>query len=116
MVELTDTRHAGARRVRNEQNHMDDHSKRYQVDETDYDGRNEKRWYYRFFCDRAGSWFWEPRSPTSAELAAPHTFGGVSWEPMVLSETVGPAVAMKGPFAGRGEAITVAESWFDSRQ
>jgi hypothetical protein len=116
MVEAMGTRHPGAGRVRNEQNCMDGHSKRYQVDETDYDSRNEKRWYYRLFCDQAGSWFWEPRSPTPAELAAPHAFGGASWEPMALSETERPTVAMQGPFAQRGGAITAAEAWFDSRQ
>jgi hypothetical protein len=116
MVKVVDIRHPGGGRVRNEQNCMDGHSTRYQVDETDYDSQSEKRWYYRLFCDQAGSWFWEQRSPTPAELAAPHAFGGVSWEPMALSETLGPTVAILGPFAGRGEAVADAEAWFESRQ
>lgn len=94
---------------------MNEQSQRTNIDDTDYDGRNGKRWYYRLYCDRTGSWFWEPRSPTSAEVAAPHTLAGVSWEPRTLTEAEWPSVRVQGPYRQRGNAITAAEAWFDAK-
>jgi hypothetical protein len=93
---------------------MDGHSANSEVDVTDYDGKYGKRWYYRLYLDPAGTWFWEPRLPTPAELEAPHSLQGVSWEPMILTQAEWPAPALRGPHAERGGAITVAEEWFDS--
>lgn len=83
-------------------------------DVTDYDGRHGKRWYYRLYSDPAGTWFWEPRLPSPAELAAPHSLRGVSWEPMILTQAEWPSPELRGPHPERGDAITVAEDWFDS--
>lgn len=87
---------------------------RQDIDDTDYDGKNEKRWYYRLYSDGDGHWFWEPRTPSPAEVAAPHTFAGFSWEPTILAESEWPPSELSGPYAQRGEAITVAEGWFDA--
>jgi hypothetical protein len=94
---------------------MDGYTDRHDIDDTDYDGRNQKRWYYRLYSDGNGTWFWEPRLPSPAEVAAPHTFQGVSWEPMILPEAEWPSLELRGPYVQRGEAITVAEGWFESR-
>lgn len=94
---------------------MDNRSGRFDIDDTDYDGRNGKRWYYRLSADHLGRWFWEPRLPTPAEQAAPHTLNGVSWEPTVVAESEGPPSDLCGPYLHRGAAITVAEDWFESR-
>jgi hypothetical protein len=94
---------------------MDSHSDRYDVDDTDYDGSNEKRWYYSLYSNRDGQWLWEPRTPTAAELAAPHALGGVSWKPAVVTEAEWPSSVIRGPHAQRGDAIGAAEDWFDSR-
>ncbi len=89
---------------------MDSHPQRHDIDDTDYDGINGKRWYYRLYSDGDGSWFWEPRLPTPAELSAPHELLGVSWEPTVVTQAEWPSVPLRGPYAG---AIAAAEGWFD---
>jgi hypothetical protein len=93
---------------------MDGQSKRSAIDDTDYDGRYGKRWYYRLYSDPTGAWFWEPRLPTPAEVEAPHTLRGVSWEPMIVTEAEWPVRALRGPHPQRGQAIMIAEEWFDS--
>jgi hypothetical protein len=93
---------------------MDGQSKRSDIDDTDYDGSNGKRWYYRLYCDLAGRWFWEPGLPTPAEIAAPHTYRRVSWEPVILTEAEWPSQSIRGPYTHRGKAIAVAEEWFDA--
>jgi hypothetical protein len=90
-------------------------SNRYDIDHTDYDGGNEKRWYYTVYSDREGQWFWEPRLPSEAELAAPHAIAGVSWEPTIVRDAEWPLRTVQGPYVHRGEAIGAAEAWFDSR-
>jgi hypothetical protein len=85
-------------------------------DVTDYDGKYGKRWYYRLYPGPGGMWFWEPRLPTPAELAAPRSLAGVSWEPTILTQAEWPVSALLGPHQERGHAITVAEEWFDSLQ
>lgn len=93
---------------------MDDQSNRYDIDDTDYDGDHQKRWYYRLYSDGDGAWFWEPRVPSPEEEAAPNALGGVSWQPMILTEAEWPSVALRGPYTHRGLAIGAAEGWFDS--
>ena len=53
---------------------MDGDLERGEIDDTDYDGKHGKRWYYRLYCRTTGEWFWEPRLPTPAEIEAPHAF------------------------------------------
>ncbi|GAC1514024.1 MAG: hypothetical protein NVS2B16_20050 [Chloroflexota bacterium] len=92
---------------------MDSQPNRHDIDDTDYDATNGKRWYYRLYSASDGGWFWEPRVPTPAELSAPHSFGGVSWEPTIIPETEWPSPGLRGPYPKRGEAIRAAEGWFD---
>jgi hypothetical protein len=94
---------------------MESLSNRCNIDNTDYDGGNEKRWYYAVYSDSKGQWFWEPRLPSAAELAAPHSLAGVSWEPTIVIDAEWPLSTVRGPYAHRGEAIGAAEAWFDSR-
>src|SRR5947209_20037805 len=105
---------ADARSARDRQERMGSYAERYDVDDTDYDGTNQKRWYYRLYCDQGGGWFWEPRLPTPGELAAPHALAGASWEPTTLTAAEWPSAWIRGPYRQRGNAITAAEEWFDS--
>ena len=81
---------------------MDGDLERGEIDDTDYDGTHGKRWYYRLYTDSSGAWSWEPRLPTPAEVAAPHSLHGVSWEPIILTEAEWPPAELRGPYASRG--------------
>jgi hypothetical protein len=113
------TRQCAERRRQEKRGHtqgtsVDGDLERSDIEDVDYDGNHRKRWYYRLYSNRTGQWFWEPRLPTPAELAAPHSLRGVSWEPMILAKEDWPLPALCGPHPQRGDAITIAEGWFDS--